>query len=444
MRLHIKKELIKTIKMLIEANDTIQDNIGVIDVNYLQNLLVDCQQSAIEVGERIEYFEGEGTITVSLLEEYCELIYQLSLVLNDTKKAKKITKVLQNLLQRIINSLTYDLPVSKKEVVFFPYKASMWDSMESVWMAASKDPDCDVYVVPVPYFDKNADGSLGKMYYEGNKLPDYVPVTSWEEYDITQRCPDVAYIHNPYDNANKVTSIHPDFYAKELKKYVGLLVYIPYFITAGEVPKHFCVLPATIHADKVIVANEKEKMTYINEFKKFEEETNCVGKFGNLDEKFLALGSPKTDKVLGTTRENITVPREWQELFFKPDGSRKTVILYNTTIQPLLYHKAVYLDKVEEVLNFFCENKDDFTLLWRPHPLMDSTISSMLPDLHERYRNMVYEYKKKGYGIFDDTADLHRAIALSDAYYGDKGSVLVLYKETGKPCMIQNVTVKLR
>ena len=48
------------------------------------------------------------------------------------------------------------------------------------------------------------------------------------------------------------------------------------------------------------------------------------------------------------------------------------------------------------------------------------------------------------YGIFDDTADVHRAIALSDAYYGDKGSVAVLYKETGKPCMIQNVKVKLR
>jgi phosphopantetheinyl transferase len=87
--------------------------------------------------------------------------------------------------------------------------------------------------------------------------------------------------------------------------------------------------------------------------------------------------------------------------------------------------------------------RNEYTLLWRPHPLMETTLSSMLPHLLERYRNMVREYKMKAYGIFDDTSDIHRAIALSDAYYGDKGSVVILYKETGKPCMIQNMKVKL-
>ena len=274
MRLHKKKEILRIVDMLTEANDTIHEGIGAGEDDLITELLVNCQQNAIQIGERIEFFEGEGTTAVSLLEEYCELIYQLSLVLDDSRNARKFTKLLQGLLQRIRNSIIYDIPDSKKEIVFFPYKASMWDSLESVWRAACDDPECDVFVVPVPYYDKNADGSLGKMHYEGNEYPDYVPITSWEEYNVSVRCPDVAYIHNPYDNANKVTSVHPGFYAKELKKHVGLLVYIPYFITAGEVPKHFCVLPATIHADKVIVANEKEKMTYINEFKKFEEETN--------------------------------------------------------------------------------------------------------------------------------------------------------------------------
>ena len=41
--------------------------------------------------------------------------------------------------------------------VFLPYKVSMWDSMETVWKAADKDPDCDAYVVPIPYFDKDQD-----------------------------------------------------------------------------------------------------------------------------------------------------------------------------------------------------------------------------------------------------------------------------------------------
>jgi hypothetical protein len=442
MRQHIKKELQNIIQMLMEANDTIQNYAGT-EGNAISDLLVNCQQCAIQVGERIEFFEGEGTQTVKLLEEYCELIYQLSLTIEDTKKTRKIARLLRNLLQRISNSITYDIPASKKEIVFFPYKASMWDSLESVWRAAQEDTTCDVYVVPIPYYDKNADGSLGRMYYEGNEYPAYVPITSWEEYNIPLRCPDVAYIHNPYDDANKVTSIHPSFYARELKKHVGQLVYIPYFITTGDVPKHLCVLPGTMHADKVIVSNEKEKRSYIDELGVFERENSCAGVFGNLEEKFLVLGSPKIDKVLSTTKENIELPDGWQKLIAKPDGSRKKVILYNTTIQPLLYHKEEYLDKLEDVFGFFYDMRNEYTLLWRPHPLMETTLSSMLPHLLERYRNMVREYKMKAYGIFDDTSDIHRAIALSDAYYGDKGSVVILYKETGKPCMIQNMKVKL-
>jgi hypothetical protein len=90
-------------------------------------------------------------------------------------------------------------------------------------------------------------------------------------------------------------------------------------------------------------------------------------------------------------------------------------------------------------LNLFYEKQDEFVLLWRPHPLMETTIASMRPELLERYLQILNEYKKKAYGIYDDTSDLHRAIAFSDAYYGDGSSLVALYKLTGKPCMIQKV-----
>lgn len=35
---------------------------------------------------------------------------------------------------------------------FFPYKASMWDSLESVYLVAKEDSDCDVYCVPISYY----------------------------------------------------------------------------------------------------------------------------------------------------------------------------------------------------------------------------------------------------------------------------------------------------
>ena len=65
----------------------------------------------------------------------------------------------------------------------------------------------------------------------------------------------------------------------------------------------------------------------------------------------------------------------------------------------------------------------------------------MRPALWDRYNSITEKYKSDGWGIYDDSADLDRAIVLSDAYYGDQSSVVQLYKSTGKPIMIQNTEI---
>ena len=56
--------------------------------------------------------------------------------------------------------------------------------------------------------------------------------------------------------------------------------------------------------------------------------------------------------------------------------------------------------------------------------LLYSTISSMSSNLSDRYINIVENYKLR---VFDDTADVHRAISISDAYYGD--GMVALYRD---------------
>ena len=81
-------------------------------------------------------------------------------------------------------------------------------------------------------------------------------------------------------------------------------------------------------------------------------------------------------------------------------------------------------------------------LLWRPHPLIQATIESMRPQLWTEYDRLVRKYREEGWGIYDDTADLDRAIEISDAYYGDgSSSVVQVYQQTGKPIMMQNVEI---
>ena len=80
-------------------------------------------------------------------------------------------------------------------------------------------------------------------------------------------------------------------------------------------------------------------------------------------------------------------------------------------------------------------------LLWRPHPLIQATIESMRPQLWEEYRELRDRYVEEGWGIYDDSVDLDRAVVLSDAYYGDASSVVGLCQTAGIPVMIQNTAI---
>ena len=125
----------------------------------------------------------------------------------------------------------------------------------------------------------------------------------------------------------------------------------------------------------------------------------------------------------------------------KEDGSWKKIIMYNTSVSALLQHGNKMVDKMWDVFHTFKEHQTEVALLWRPHPLSGITIESMRPKLWEEYQKLVEQYRESGWGIYDDTADLKRAIALCDAYYGDGGSVVQLCREAGKPVMLQDITI---
>jgi len=471
MRKAQKQQADDFMKLLGQAHEEIKRSIEKKNIQTALNLLADCQEGAISLGNLIEKTEGKDTAVIPLLEEYCELLYQIheelsgreyalknlpqaetfqegdgQSVLIPKGQADKGGKQLRRLFVSITNSI-HQIKV-RREVVFLPYKASMWDSLESVWKAADEDPDCDAYVIPIPYFDRNPDGTFREMHYEGGLYPKYVPVTRYEDYDFETRRPDIIFIHNPYDNTNFVTSVHPFFYSTNLKKYTEQLVYIPYFILEEIEPedqkavdkmKHFCTVPGVIAADRVIVQSEKMRQVYINVLTEFLADRGMRRKYW--EKKILGLGSPKIAKVLATRREDLEIPKEWKKIIQKPDGSWKKIIFYNTSVGALLEHGQKMLEKMRCTFRILKKDREKVALLWRPHPLLQATVESMRPQIREEYREIVEQYQEEGWGIYDDSADMNRAVALSDAYYGDWSSIVHLYQKTGKPVMIQDVGV---
>lgn len=446
MRLYKKKRCIDTITTIREAHREIVTCIRDNGVSDALDLFTQCQQGAITIGELIDNEEGAGTVEVDMLESYCELVFEAyQNLINAGTTEINIINEMDRLLLDVTKGIENNIS-TQKEIVFLPYNSSMWDSMECEWKKACEDTEAKVYVIPIPYYDKNADGSMRELHYEIDKYPSYVEVTKYEEYDFNERYPDKIYIHNPYDGANRVTSVLPGFYSDKLKNVTDDLIYIPYFVlgnielenkTVMESIEKFVLLPAVFNAHHIFLESDNMKEAYVKVLTQYAgEDTENYWR-----SKILGAGSSKLEIVDNIRKSDYTLPEEWKNLVVKTDGSMKKIVLYNTSINALLENGEKMIKKIKSVISLFKNNKEDVILLWRPHPLLESTIVSMRPELIDEYRVIKERYINEGWGIYDDTPELDRAIAVSDAYYGDNSSLVVMYQKTGKPIMIQNCNV---
>ena len=383
-----------------------------------ENILAACQECAISIGNAIEKSEGEGTESVSLLERYCEDLYQIS----QGKNGISLDTDLINIRNKISSEIKVIL-----EVAFFPYKASMWDSMESIYQAFCEMDDVNVYLVPIPYYNRNNDGTVEAMHCEADAFPDGEPVTDWKAFDVEKIKPDIAFIHNPYDDMNFVTTVDPRFYSFELKKNVECLVYCPYYSTVGAVPKGQSFCKSYLYADYILTESEYQIGFYEKSIPR---------------KKFLPLGSPKFDKAIRLNNERKSnpdrfysrVPSDWIK-----KSQNKKVYFYNTSITWLLFNTSLFLDKMKYVFDTFSKYRDSVLLLWRPHPLLEETINAMRPEFKERYKELKQQFIDDNIGVLDVTPDISISVAFCDVFVGDTStSVTSLFGVTGKPIFALN------
>lgn len=412
-------------------------------------LLVKCQNQALFIGNLIEKLQGEECEAVRLLERYCENIYKVYELLSteNNEAAVRLWKDTAGLFEEIVDCV-YRSVINRREVVFLPYKASMWDSFDGLWREAVEAGDCDVYVIPIPYFYKNADGRAKEECYEGEKFPPYVRIMDYRQYNFEVRRPDIIYTQNPYDGCNNVLSVYPFFYSKNMRQYTDKLVYVQPFMvdefTADEEravlnAENYIVCPGVVFADKVITQSEAMKKTYIELLVKAAgDETRDIW-----EEKIDGSGLPRTRETAQAKKERILseLPENWKDLIYRPDGTRKKIVLYNNSVSALLQYKERILDKIGRALATFKENESDIVLLWMENSLIRPTIEHSHPELWQEYSKLVDKYAGENWGIYDDTAELERAVAISDAYYGDADRIMQRCRRAKMPIMVENVEI---
>ncbi len=416
MKIKIKRQVLEAVASIEECHEIIR---SIKDKEQSLDLLGLCQDLAISVGETLEAQESLIDVVqriIEQLEEYYKNIYKLGCVEElQSKEYSNLLNICSSNIKDIKSVIESDIPEQKQVVVFLPYIASMWDSLASICHEAMKNEDWEAYVMPVPYysFDKQRKPISDTCEYD--MFPQDLPLVHYKTRTLESLKPDLIFYHNPYDDINLITCVHPEFFSTNLKKITPYLVYVPYYFATENSMEHMPDMPGVKNAWRVIV-QEEVAAQYL---KKYQEE------------KVIGLGSPKLDALFNANTKNI--PEEWQKKI-----ENKTVLLFNTHLKSVMNEPTKFFDMLDYVMDIMGDDQD-IVVIWRPHPLIQQTLTSLQnnKELLRQYKRRVDKFKLLKNGIYDDSADLHRSITLSHGYIGSfKSSVFTLYKETDKPIYI--------
>ena len=164
MRKNKKEKLLSLLEGYGEAHSTIRNLI--IQEKYSQavSLMALCQegidkieQDCLRELDRIKKDEQDGLKNLSeLCMNYLKALFLSSECISGDEFAVHKDEAFACLdeAERIsqgVEEIIRNIPLHS-QILFLPYKASMWDSMESVYLAAVQDPSCEALVMPITYF----------------------------------------------------------------------------------------------------------------------------------------------------------------------------------------------------------------------------------------------------------------------------------------------------
>lgn len=291
---------------------------------------------------------------------------------------------------RILNIIGEELPHARK-LAFMPYKAEMWDSLESTYReAVRRGYECRI--IPMDYKTKTDD--VRHIDFKKSSRLEY-----WR--------PDAIFFHNPYDDNNKVTEVNPEYFTENLKE-IAPLIYIPYF--GNDCGDHFVNQPGIKNAHIVFCDSEDNRQLYLKYFP---------------DTKVYAVGNPKLD----TLRFYEEVGKQFKP-FVKGAFQTSHITLFASGLMPFMRDP---LGKLEEYRYSITREAERGLVVFRPHPLMEPTIETLLTQgMLREWQDFKAEILLNEFVIQDKVSLPEVAMGLSDKLITDHGSLEDLWRYTGK------------
>ncbi len=415
---HLKEQIIAAIQQSFEM-----ENAGQELLEQALDMLQMSQQLAVDLGTLLEQVQGEGCAIISVLERYCEALYMLyeALLSGDSETVVNACESMVEVQRQIDIQLERQV-LQRKTVLFLPVLAKDWKGLDSLWQAAKKDAQSDVYVVPLPYYFKDYDGSPKEMLCDLEEYPkeicglDYKLLTP--EY-LELLHPDVIILQNPYDGWNPVYAVPKLYHAEQMRRYTDKLVYVPPFTVEDYTKEngraysnmnYYVTMPGVVYADRVLVQSENMRVQYIEKLTEFagEDTRDCW------QEKIVAAWGQFAEQ-----HENVQVGGAFavQQKQVRESGGtcamqqakarKKKKILYGISLGTTLENPEAAKAKQERSRQIF--------------------------EIYgEQVEVTVYHFPEEG--------KKYRA-ADFDAYYGDPMPIVIEFQGLGKPVMLQNINL---
>lgn len=318
-----------------------------------------------------------------------------------------------------------------KIIVFLPFCDIYWNTMQSEYKKAIADQTNNVYVIPIPYYYKDfGTKELVDEQFDIEYYPEDVELYDWRNIDLSSLRPDVIYIQNPYDEYNPVTSVHPSFYSSVLKEITNELVYIPWFTTDDfdEYEERsylnmdaYCTMPGVVNADRIILPSDSQKNIYIQKLNEWS---------GHKD------ASTWDNKIEVSDTYKITA-----NVSTHLDHCAKKVIMYYIGLGQTIEAGINMIAKIQNTLLLMEDYRKSIVLYIKIDSTFEHSLSQSNPLLYDEFAKIIAPIKNDSDWIYDDTSYITEAVKYCDAFFGDAGYVANMFRELGKPCMIQNIHI---
>lgn len=388
----------------------------------LLDMLQVSQQLAVDLGTMLEQIIGEDSTIIHLLEQYCEELYHLyeqflQGVEADTDTCDKLDQ-----MQKAITTELEENIHGRKAVLFLPVFAKDWCGLHSLWQAASEDPSCDIYVVPLPYYYKDYDGSPKKVCCDVAEFPEEVHALDYQlltvEY-LEMLHPEKIIIQNPYDEWNPAFSVPERYYATNLRKFTDELIYVPPFVVEEYTKEnyreysnmqYYVTVPGVVYADKIIVQSENMRQLYV--------------------EKLIEFAGNDTREIWEQRIEALKLPSSKQIVESMGEYGNKKKLLYGISLGTYMEDPQTAYEKIKRNLQIFkcSEGQIEVAVYIFPDD------SNVMLGLRNKIENLIQtqldiQLLKSGQFRVRDY----------DAYYGDPMPIVTEFSQAKKPVMIQYI-----